>query len=267
MRRHALIAAALVAAFFVPAAVAGTVVDKILLPGQSAGYVQPGVGLQVQEQYPDRNMRLVEPAAIQAIFYRRLTSPAVQAANGYRIIDSSRAIPITGYKMLAVDIYPTFQDSVAAQGTLGATLALEFRTTSAAGVPDSQGVFVPLERFRPASTIGQPDSAGTFADLMLSNPAYSATADTAAKSNQLVAVLTNVAGPNRGRRVYLVMRDGTPIRGDFLVLWARVLHTYCNGVGTQLNQCVYCEPGGVYADAAAANARKVRIRMDVVGWM
>ena len=30
---------------------------------------------------------------------------------------------------------------------------------------------------------------------------------------------------------------------------------------------VYCEPGGSIADAANANGRKVRLRVDLVGWM
>jgi len=265
MRRLGLIVAALVAAFFVSGAYAGTVIDKIQLPAQGS-FVQPGVGLQVQEQFPDRTMRLIEPVAIQATFIRRLLSPAVQLTGGIRTADSSAAIAVTGYRMLALDFYPTFGDTIAGQGSLGAVFAVEARFTSATGVPDSQGVFIPLERFK-STTTTQPDSIGTFADLTTSNPANFTTSDTLGKSNQLVVVLTNVAGPNRGRRAYLMMRDGTPLRGDFLVVWVRILHAYCNGTGTQANQCVYCEPGGPYVDAAAATARRVRLRVSVVGWL
>jgi len=229
----------------------------------------PPNALTIQEQFPERNMKFIQPAALQSIFWRRLTSVAQQTTNGYRFVDSTQFFNVAGYRMLGVIFTPTFQDSNGAtEGTYGASLAMELRY-SLTQTPDTNGTVIIGERSR-ALTGGvidysKPDSLGSLLDIFATNPTK-VEADTVVRRDQYVVNLSNVAGANRARLYYLLNKDGTPWRADNLSIWLKILHSYCDAVGATVGP-VYCEPGGGVADAANAMGRKVRLRVDIVGWM
>jgi hypothetical protein len=224
--------------------------------------------LPASEQFPERNMKLIQPSAVQAIFARRLFSPTQQIVNGYRFQDSSQFVPTAGYRMIGILVYPTFQGDSNGFAMRGAIFHLQLRSGISA-TPDSQGTYIMGDRVLAVSGTNRdftkPDSLGSCLDIKTNNTgSTNADRDTLASSEDIVLVCSAAATNMRGRLYYLFNKDGTPWRGDFLQLWVRIAHCLCSATGSQ--SVWGCETGNV-ADFTATFPSKVRTKFDIVGWM
>lgn len=281
MRRLSALAliAALGAAFVVSTVHAQPAVIPQWMRNNVRVTVQQGAdGFPVVEQYPASSFAIFKPNWLNTVLAGRIQggpppSPCVMQ-------DSTSAEDVRGANWLALFIYPTVDDSVAA-----ALVALQFRWHFTNGAVDSSTSFIeqgtrtfPMTQAAAGGptnaavrdSIGSltyiPATAGGISRYSVGAAAVANT-DSLATPDEQVLVITNVSGVNRGRMIRVRVPDGLSANsaGLYFSLRARYMNSY-NASGI-----AYGNGGGGASSAAeplytaGAVAGTVRLNIALVG--